>query len=81
VRPDEFSHPELVELSVLLGREAALLLSRAPGSWRSMGETELEGLGLSAKKRHQVQVLQTLVTRGYGDLRGWTHSSQQGEVP
>ena len=57
-------HPELDQLASILGREAALKLSAAPGGWRSLSVHELHGLALNARQSQIVLALQELVRTG-----------------
>jgi DNA repair protein RadC len=61
-------HAELDQLTSILGREAALKLSTAPGGWRSLSVHELHTLRLSARQRRSVIALQDLVARSYPKL-------------
>jgi DNA repair protein RadC len=62
------THSERRALELVLGRDAARLVTRAPGGWRTLSARELEALGLSAKVQDKVLALQELILRGYPEL-------------
>ena len=57
--------PELPLLTELLGKDIARRLAAAPGGWRTLGEHELEALGLSGSAGRASRSLQELVRHGY----------------
>ena len=61
--------PEVAELAVVLGDgELAVMLAQAPGGWRDLSASELQGLGLQAEEQQRVISLQKLVRHGYPEL-------------
>lgn len=66
---DHLAEPEKDLLSAVLKNDGlARRLSRAPGGWRTLSQSELDELSLRAVDKRTVLALQELVSRGYPEL-------------
>ena len=68
MRPDDYSHPELGLLTLVLGVGVAERLASAPGGWRTLTVSELRRLGLSESEQEAVGAMQALTRRNYPSL-------------